>query len=50
VEKSSDEFEANLWKFRKPSYDAYIDHYSAVRNERAADHRRPSQGHPSLGF
>jgi hypothetical protein len=34
----------------KTAYAACIDHYSAVRNERAADHRRTGQGHPPLGF
>jgi len=34
----------------KTAYAACIDHYSEVRNERAAGHRRTSQGHPPLDF
>ena len=34
----------------KTAYGACIDHYYAVRKERAAGRRRTSQGHPPLGF
>lgn len=34
----------------KTAYAECIDHYSEVREERAAGHRRTSQAHPPLDF
>jgi hypothetical protein len=45
-----DGFQVNLWQIQKKAYAACIDHYSAIRNERAAGHRRTSEGHSPLDF